>query len=82
MNYCGLNETDIDYVADRNVHKQGRLLPGIHAPICDPARIAETRPDYVVILPWNLAHEIQQQLPQIREWGARFVTAIPELKVF
>ena len=82
MNYCGLNETDIDYVADRNVHKQGRLLPGIHAPICDPARIAETRPDYVVILPWNLAHEIQQQLPQIREWGGRFVTAIPELKVF
>jgi len=82
LNYCGLGEGDIAYVADRNVHKQGRLLPGVHAPIVDPEKIMETKPDYVVILPWNLAGEVEQQLAPIRDWGGRFVMAIPELKIF
>src|SRR5690606_13466748 len=82
LNYCGLGADDIAYVADRNVHKQGRLLPGVHAPIVDPEKIMETKPDYVVILPWNLAREVEQQLAPVRDWGGRFVTAIPELKVF
>lgn len=82
MNYCGLSGRDIDYVADRNIHKQGRLLPGVHAPIVDPAMIDRTRPDYVVILPWNLADEVERQLSSIREWGGQFVTAIPELRIF
>ncbi|WPE21001.1 hypothetical protein ShzoTeo12_21960 [Shinella zoogloeoides] len=82
LNYCGLGADDIAYVADRNVHKQGRFLPGVHAPIVDPEKIMETKPDYVVILPWNLAREVEQQLAPVRDWGGRFVTAIPELKIF
>jgi SAM-dependent methyltransferase len=82
MNYCRLSERDIVFVADRSPHKQDRLLPGVHAPIVDPDLIRQTKPDYVVILPWNLAREIEQQVSYIREWGGRFVTAIPELRVF
>ena len=71
----------IDYVADANPHKQGLYLPGTHIPICSPERIAETRPDYVVILPWNLKHEIMDQMASVRGWGGHFVIAIPELTV-
>ncbi|MCT4655455.1 MAG: class I SAM-dependent methyltransferase [Cohaesibacter sp.] len=82
MNYCGLARDDMAYVADRNVHKQGRLLPGIHAPIVDPDHIQETKPDYLVILPWNIAGEVAKEHGYIRDWGGQFVTAIPELKIF
>ncbi|MCV6546633.1 MAG: class I SAM-dependent methyltransferase [Cohaesibacter sp.] len=82
MNYCGLAEEDITYVADRNIHKQGRLLPGLHAPIVDPSHIKDTKPDYLVILPWNIADEVAQEHGYIREWGGQFVTAIPDLKLF
>ncbi|MCV6574795.1 MAG: class I SAM-dependent methyltransferase [Cohaesibacter sp.] len=82
MNYCSLAEEDITYVADRNIHKQGRLLPGLHAPIVDPSHIKDTKPDYLVILPWNIADEVAQEHGYIREWGGQFVTAIPDLKVF
>ncbi len=82
MNYCRLTDGDIAFVADRSPHKQGRLLPGVHAPIVDPELIRQTRPDYVLILPWNLAREIEQQLGFIRDWGGRFVTAIPQLRTF
>jgi SAM-dependent methyltransferase len=82
LNYCGIRQDLLDYVVDRSPHKQGRYIPGVHVPICDPQRVFETRPDYVVILPWNLREEIGRQMSGIREWGARFVVAVPQLEVF
>ena len=67
---------------DRNPYKQGRFLPGTHVPIHHPDRIAETRPDYVLILPWNLREEIMSQLAYIRQWGGKFVVPIPEVAVY
>lgn len=81
LHYCGIGRDLIDYTVDRSPHKQGRFLPGTHIPIYHPDRILETRPDYVVILPWNLKREIMQQLQYIREWGGRFVIPIPTLTV-
>ena len=82
LNYCGIREDLLDYVVDRNPHKQGRFVPGVHVPIHAPQRILETRPDYLLILPWNLREEIQQQMAEIRQWNGRFVVAIPELEIF
>ncbi|KAA0677117.1 class I SAM-dependent methyltransferase [Azospirillum brasilense] len=82
LNYCGTTADDIAYVVDRNPHKQGRYLPGSLLPILGPEHIAETKPDYLVILPWNLRDEIMGQMANIREWGGRFVTAVPEIRVF
>jgi len=81
LNYCGIREDFIDYTVDRNTYKQGKFLPGIHIPILAPEKIAETRPDYILILPWNLKDEIMQQLSYVREWGAQFVIPIPEVSV-
>ena len=81
LHYCGIGKDLIAYTVDRNPHKQGRFLPGTHIPICHPDRIRETRPDYVVILPWNLQNEIMSQLQYIREWGGRFVVPIPKAAV-
>jgi len=81
LNYCGIREDFIDYTVDRNTYKQGKFLPGIHIPIFAPEKIAETRPDYILILPWNLKDEIMQQLSYVREWGAQFVIPIPEVSV-
>jgi len=67
---------------DRSPHKQGRHLPGTHIPIHAPEKIRETRPDYVLILPWNLKDEIVAQMAHIREWGGRFVVPIPEATVY
>lgn len=82
LNYCGVKTDFIDYVVDRNPYKHGRFLPGSHIPVCPPEKLAETRPDDIVILPWNLRDEIAQQLDYTREWGARLVVAVPELTVF
>ena len=82
LNYCGIRGDLIEFVADLNPHKQGRLLPGSRIPVVPPERIAERQPDYVLILPWNLRDEIADQLAAVREWGGRFVTAIPHLQVF
>jgi hypothetical protein len=82
LNFCGVRADLIDYTVDRNPAKQGSYLPGSRIPIHHPERIAATRPDYVLILPWNLAREITVQLAEIRSWGGRFVTPIPELRVF
>jgi hypothetical protein len=82
LHYCGIGKDLIEYTVDRNPHKQGRVLPGTHIPIFHPDRIRETRPDYVVILPWNLKDEIMQQLAFIREWGGRFVVPIPKVMVY
>jgi SAM-dependent methyltransferase len=81
LHYCGIGKDLIEYTVDRNPYKQGRFLPGNHIPIHHPDRIAETKPDYVVILPWNLKDEIMRQLSYIREWGGRFVVPIPKVTV-
>jgi SAM-dependent methyltransferase len=81
LHYCGIGKDLIEYTVDRSPHKQGRFLPGSHIPIYHPDRIRETKPDYVVILPWNLKDEIIEQLQFIREWGGRFVVPIPEVTV-
>jgi len=81
LNYCGIGKDLIEYTVDRSPYKQGRFLPGSRIPIFHPDRIRETKPDYVVILPWNLKDEIIQQLQYIREWGGRFVVPIPKLTI-
>jgi SAM-dependent methyltransferase len=81
LNYCGIRTDFIEYTVDRNPYKHGRFLPGTHIPIFPPERIAQTRPDYVLVLPWNLKEEIIDQLSYIREWGGRFVIPIPEVQV-
>lgn len=81
LNYCGIRTDFLEYTVDRSPHKQGRYTPGTHIPILDPARIRETKPDYVLILPWNLTSEVAQQHAYIREWGGRFVVPIPTVKV-
>ena len=81
LHYCGIGKDLIEYTVDRSPYKQGRFLPGTHIPIYHPDRIRETKPDYVVILPWNLKDEIMEQLQFIREWGGRFVVPIPKVTV-
>jgi SAM-dependent methyltransferase len=82
LHYCGIGKDWIEYTVDRNPYKQGRFLPGTHIPICHPDRIRETKPDYVLILPWNLKDEVMQQLQYVRQWGGRFVVPIPEAQVY
>jgi hypothetical protein len=82
LNYCGIRTDFLGYTVDRNPYKQGRFLPGTRIPIYHPERLAQTRPDYILIMPWNLKEEIAGQLDYTREWGARFVVAVPELQVF
>jgi hypothetical protein len=81
LNYCGIRTDLLDYTVDRSPRKQGWFLPGTRIPVYAPERIMETRPDYILILPWNLQSEITQQMKAVREWGARFVVPIPELKI-
>lgn len=81
LNYCGIRTDMISYTVDRSPHKQGHFLPGTRIPIYGPEKISETRPDYVVILPWNLKDEIVKQMSHIREWGGKFVVLIPEVKI-
>jgi hypothetical protein len=81
LHYCGIGKDLIEYTVDRSPHKQGRFLPGTHIPIYHPSRINETKPDYVIILPWNLKDEIMDQLQFIGEWGGHFVVPIPELTI-
>ena len=81
LNYCGIRTDFIDYTVDRNPYKHGRFLPGTHIPMHPPERLAETRPDYILILPWNLRDEIVKQLAYAREWGAKFVVPIPRLEL-
>jgi len=72
----------IDYVVDRNPHKQGRFLPGTHLPIQAPERVLATQPDYLLILPWNVKDEIMQQMAHIRAWGGQFVVPIPKIDIY
>ena len=81
LNYAGVRADLLSYVVDASPHKQGRFLPGSRIPVVNEAHLREARPDYVLILPWNLREEITAQLAYIREWGGQFVTAVPELVV-
>jgi len=82
LNYCGIRTDFLEYTVDRNPYKHGRFLPGTHIPIHPPERIEATRPDYVLILPWNLKDEIMEQCAYIRSWGGQFVVPIPDVKVY
>jgi SAM-dependent methyltransferase len=82
LQYCGIGKDLIEYTVDRSPYKQGRFLPGSRIPIYHPSRIRETRPDYVVILPWNLKDEIMEQLRYIGEWGGRFVVPVPKVAIY
>jgi SAM-dependent methyltransferase len=82
LNFCGVTPADISQVADRNPHKQSKFLPGTHIPVVSPEALLESKPDYVLILPWNLQEEIRQQLRQIKEWGGRFVTPVPLVRIY
>jgi 2-polyprenyl-3-methyl-5-hydroxy-6-metoxy-1,4-benzoquinol methylase len=81
LNYCGVRTDIVDYVADRSPHKQGLFLPGTHIPVFAPERIAETRPDLLLVLPWNIKNEVMGQMAHIREWGGRFVVPIPNPEI-
>jgi hypothetical protein len=80
LNYCGIRTDLVEYTVDRNPYKQGRFLPGTHIPIYAPERLDETRPDVILILPWNLKDEIAAQLAYAREWGARLYVPIPTVQ--
>lgn len=82
LNYCGIRSDFIEYTVDRSPHKQRHFLPGTHIPIYYPDKIRETRPDYVLILPWNLKDEIIEQMSYIREWKGQFLVPIPEVKIY
>jgi SAM-dependent methyltransferase len=81
LNYCGIGPDFLHYTVDISPHKQGLFMPGVHVPIHHPDRIRETRPDYLLILPWNLKSEIMQQMEFIREWGGKFIVPIPEVQI-
>ncbi len=81
LNYCGIRTDFLDYTVDRSPHKQGLFLPGTRIPVHAPDRIRQTRPDYILILPWNIKDEIIEQMSHIREWGGKFVVPIPRVEV-
>jgi SAM-dependent methyltransferase len=81
LNFCAATRADISMVADRNPHKQSKLLPGTHIPVVSPEELMRAAPHYVLILPWNLQDEIMRQLAGIRAWGGRFVTAVPVVRI-
>ena len=82
VNYCGVHEGLVSYVVDKSPYKQNHFLPGVHIPIYGPEKIFETKPDYLLILPWNLKKEISEEMAGIRAWGGQFVVPIPEVQVF
>ncbi len=81
LNYCGIRTDFIEYTVDRSPHKQGKYLPGTHIPIYHPDKINKTKPDYLVILPWNLKDEIIEQMAHIQDWGTQFAVLIPEPRI-
>lgn len=81
MNYAGVRPDLISFVVDRNPAKQGKFMPGNRIPIVNEGQLQNAKPDYVIILPWNLRSEVMQQLDYIRAWGGQFITAVPELRI-
>jgi hypothetical protein len=82
LNFCGVTSELVRYTVDRSPHKQGLFLPGSHIPIHSPEHLLGERPDFVLILPWNLREEIVEQMAEVRDWGGRFVVPIPAVEVF
>jgi SAM-dependent methyltransferase len=82
LNYCGIRTDFLDYTVDKNPYKHGKFLAGTHIPVFNTSRIRETKPDYVLILPWNLKKEISEQLSYVREWGGKLVVPIPEVEIY
>jgi hypothetical protein len=82
LNYCGIREDFVDFTVDRNPYKHGKFLPGTHIPIFPPERLDQAKPDFILILPWNLRDEITKQLAYARDWGAKFIVPIPQAEVF
>ncbi len=81
MNYCRIGPDDLPYTVDRSPHKQGKWVPGVRVPIEPPEKLLQTKPDYVLVLPWNIKEEIAQQLSAVATWGGRLVVPIPEVAV-
>jgi hypothetical protein len=81
LNYCGIRSDLLEYTVDRNPYKHGKFLPGTHIPVFSPEKLLETRPDYVLILPWNLKEEIRAQLAWVGDWGGKLVVPIPDVEV-
>jgi SAM-dependent methyltransferase len=81
LNYCGVRSDLLAFTVDRSTAKQGRFMPGVHVPIFEPGRLLVEKPDYVMILPWNLSAEIVDQMRDIRAWGGRFVVAVPTIRI-
>jgi hypothetical protein len=81
LNYCGIRQDFLDFSVDRSPHKQGMFLPGTRIPILAPEKIHEVKPDYLLILPWNLKDEVMKQMSDVRAWGCKFVVPIPKLEV-
>ncbi len=82
LNYCGIRSDFIEYTVDRSPHKQGQYLPGTRIPIYAPEKILNTRPDYVLILPWNFKDEIMEQMSEVRTWGGKFIVPIPDVEIY
>jgi hypothetical protein len=82
LNYAGVKPDLLPFICDAAPAKQGKFMPGSHIPILAPSALDERRPDYVLILPWNIAEEVRAQLSHLADRGTRFVTAVPELRVF
>jgi SAM-dependent methyltransferase len=82
FNYCGIKKDLLPFVVDASPHKQGKFLPGVHIPVTNEEQIHKYKPDFVLILPWNLKQEISEQLKYIRNWGGQFVVSIPEVHIF
>ena len=81
LNYCGIKNDLIDFVVDANPHKQDKFLPASHIPVMNEDFLKAAKPDFVIILPWNLKEEITQQLSYINDWGGKFVIPIPSLQI-
>jgi hypothetical protein len=81
LNYCGIRTDMIDFTVDISPHKQGCFLPGVHIPIYPPDKIKAEKPDYLIILVWNLKDEVMNQVSYIREWGGKFITLLPDVTV-
>ena len=81
LNYCGVRTDFLDYTVDRNTHKQNKYLPGTHIPIKHPDKIKEDKPDYILILPWNIKDEIMEQISYIRKWSGKFIIPVPTVEI-